>query len=148
MDRKGRSHAAALGQRNQHRRHDRRVQIVSSRWISASNGFAPARTIELTVEKKVKGVVRPRLPGPTSAAAIASHKASVPEAHPIPWATPRGRRGSLELLYFFAKYEMFATPQTAQSPPESPCESAHTGRNVSIGTRVAVVLATEEAATG
>jgi hypothetical protein len=40
--------------------------------------------MELTVEKKVKGVVRTVSPGPISAAAIASHKASVPEAHPMP----------------------------------------------------------------
>ena len=48
--------------------------------------------MELTVAKKLKGVVRTAVPGPIPAAARASHSASVPEraAHRVGYSQLRG----------------------------------------------------------
>ena len=51
--------------------------------MSARTGVAPARRMELTVAKKLKGVVTTASPGPMSRAASASQRASVPLAQPM-----------------------------------------------------------------
>jgi hypothetical protein len=59
--------------------------------MSASRGIAPARRMELTVAKKLKGVVTTLSPGPIWRAARASQRASVPLAQPMAWGTWRAR---------------------------------------------------------
>ena len=63
-----------------------RLNVCSS--ISAKTGLAPARKIELTVAKKLNGVVITASPGPNFNAANESQSASVPLAHPIAKGTP------------------------------------------------------------
>ena len=57
--------------------------------ISAKSGLAPQRRIELTVAKKLNGVVITESPGPIFNAASESHRASVPLAQPIANGTPQ-----------------------------------------------------------
>ena len=62
--------------------------------MSARTGRAPARRMALTEAKKLNGVVTTASPGPIPAAAIASHRASVPEEQPMACFTTKmlGRR--------------------------------------------------------
>ncbi len=66
-----------------HRRvHGVRAQVKLTGSMSANTGTAPARRMLLAVAKNENGVVTTASPGPIPTAAIASHRASVPLAHP------------------------------------------------------------------
>src|ERR1039458_6895691 len=64
-----------------------RFRVAGS--MSARIGVAPQRKIELTVAKKLNGVVITHASGPTPAAARASQQASVPDAQPTLALAPR-----------------------------------------------------------
>ena len=96
--------------------------------MSASTGVAPARRMELTEAKKLKGVVTTAVPGPMPAAASASHRASVPEEQPMAWATPScAGRGALEGGYRLAQDELLRLKNMAHRVQQLPVEWAGTG---------------------
>jgi hypothetical protein len=57
--------------------------------MSTKIGVAPQRTIELTVAKKLNGVVITQACDPTPTAAKANQQASVPDAQPTLALTPK-----------------------------------------------------------
>ena len=62
--------------------------------MSTKTGLAPVRQIEPAVAKNEYGVVITSSPGPIPIAIKGSSRASVPEAQPIPRATPHNLASS------------------------------------------------------
>ena len=81
--------------------------------MSARRGVAPQRRIALTEAKKLKGEVITASPGPIPAAAMASHNASVPLAHPMAWGTAQALAAACSKLRTCGPRMNFCETQTA-----------------------------------